>query len=105
MEATKPLVLRPTNRARPAREAALDDAFASFAVVMRKIRIRVEGDAELDPKVVGQLVKVTDTYSKLVRTDILHDQHQDPSQHNDEDLLELIEDAKKALGAGDIEVE
>lgn len=94
--------LTPKSRARPSRESALDDAFDAYAIVMKALLKRVEKG---DLSAAAELNKAVDTYSKLVRTDILHDKHQDPAEHSEEELKRLIPEAMRVLGGGDIEVE
>ncbi len=69
------------------------------------MKVGGEDSDELDHKVVALLNKTVDTFSKIVRTDIMHDNHQDPGGLTDAELLDQMEAARRALGAGDVEVE
>lgn len=90
-------------RVRPQREAALEDAFAVVADQLNKLRRKSEDSPEpMPPKEANQVVKYVDVISKLVRTDIIHDQATDPKAMSDQDLLEALGEAAKMLAGEDI---
>ena len=93
---------KPTVRVRPTREMALEDAFALMALEIRKMRTKSEAmDEELDHKDASKVIKYVDAFSKLVRTDIQHDQHTDPGHMSDAELLEAAQEAQRLLSEGE----
>ena len=92
---------------RPARTAALDDAFAALALILSKSLedLRLAKSNHVDETLAKRVFKASDVLSKLVRTDILNDKELGEGDISSKDLLELGPEAFAMLAEEGLEVE
>jgi len=79
----------------------LSDAYTVIAEEFRVLRNRVESGQELSPSEARKFAALADTMAKLAREEREQEKKTDPSQLSDEALLEMLEQAREALGSGD----
>jgi len=91
----------PSARMRPHIGVMLSDAYTVIAEEFRTMRTRVEMGEELSPSEARKFSSLADTMTKLAREEREQEKKTDPSQLSDDALLEMLEQAREALGSGD----
>ena len=91
----------PSTRMRPHIGVMLSDAYTVIAEEFRVLRDRVENGQELSPSEARKFAALADTMAKLAREEREQEKKTDPSHLSDEALLEMLEQAREALGSGD----
>ncbi len=91
----------PSVRLKPHIGLILSDAYTVIAEEFRALRTRVEEGRALSPEETRKFVQMADTVAKLAREEREQEKRSDPGELSDEALLEMLEQAKEALGSGD----
>ena len=91
----------PSTRMRPHIGVMLSDAYTVIAEEFRVMRSRVEMGEELSASEARKFSALADTMTKLAREEREQEKKTDPSQLSDDALLEMLEQAREALGSGD----
>ena len=91
----------PSVRMKPHIGVMLADAYTVIAEEFRLLRDRAEGGRELSPSEARKFTALADTMAKLAREEREQEKRSDPSQLSDEVLLEMLDQAKEALGSGE----
>jgi hypothetical protein len=96
-----PTLVKPMNpsvRLRPHISHLLGDTYTIISESLRILREKVESGKALTPTEARQFATYSDTLVKLAREEREQLKHSDPSQLSDDELLTLLDEAKKALG-------
>ena len=91
----------PSVRMKPHIGVMLADAYTVIAEEFRLLRDRAENGSELSPSEARKFTALADTMAKLAREEREQEKRADPAQLSDDDLLEMLDQAREALGSGD----
>lgn len=91
----------PSVRLKPHIGTMLADAYTVISETFRQCRDKVMNGEPLDREERMTFVKFTDAFTKLAKEEREQEKRDDPAKLSDVELVQLVEKARKVLGAGE----